>query len=178
MGWVRWRMITDDCLVELSDDVSPMRSQTDNALHVFVTCTHVLPHTCPCKVLSAQTLARGAPWMPGVNNSENIATESLRTLCVYIMISVRSLSRHSKRSHSFCVIEPRLDTWVSPQHVQDTDRTTHFDPVSDKTCSNVEHIHGERTYGNCVTDTSCTPQHLQHAELGERAVSDDSSRMP
>ena len=131
MGWVRLRMISDECLAELSDDVSPMRSQTDNAVHVFVTCTHVLPHTFPYKVLTAHTPARGPPWMPGVNNSENIATESLRILCVYIMISVRSLSRHSIRSHSFCVIEPRLDTWVSPQHVQDTDRTTHFDPVSD-----------------------------------------------
>ena len=140
-------------------------------------------YTCASTYVSMQgsqctNPVRGAPCMPEVNNSENIATVSLRTLCVNIMISVRSLSRHSKRSHSFCVIEPRLDTWVSPQHVQDTDRTTHFDPVSDKTCSNVEHIHGERTYGNCETDTSCTPQHLQHAELGERAVSDDSSRMP
>ena len=78
MGWVAWtwakvtipwpRRISVGGVADISDDVSPMRSQTDNAVRVFVTCTHVLSYTCLYKVPTANYPPRGPPCVPEVCN--------------------------------------------------------------------------------------------------------------
>ena len=78
MGWVAWTWAKVTCpwpqrisvggLADFSDHVSPMRSQTDNAVYVFVTCTYVLSYTCVYKVPTANYPPSGPPWVPEVCN--------------------------------------------------------------------------------------------------------------
>ena len=64
-----------------------------------------------------------------------------------------------------------MDTWESPQQVQGSGRTTHFDRVTDIACSNVEHLHRGTTHCDRVSDIALKQENLEHGGLCERASS-------